>query len=135
MLERYNDQQWLENFANLYRELEPHLKPNESFVRAAVDVKKQVAIDICLLGSSAEYRTIENLFGVSTSTVCKVVHMVCQAIVENLLEKYVSFPTGSNLKHAIHQGYAGIWGFPNCSGAIDGCHIPIKAPENSHDDY
>jgi hypothetical protein len=45
--------------------------------------------------------------------------MVCEAIVENLLEKYVSFPTGSNLKHVI-QGYAGIWGFPNCGGAIDG---------------
>jgi hypothetical protein len=71
------------------------------------------------LGSSSEYRTIENLFGVSASTVCKVVHMVCEAIVENLLEKYVSFPTGSNLKHVI-QGYAGIWGFPNCGGAIDG---------------
>ena len=60
--------------------------------------------------------------------------MVCEAIVENLLEKYVSFSTGSNLKHVI-QGYAGIWGFPNCGGTIDGCHIPIKSPENSLDDY
>ena len=65
---------------NLCRELEPHLKPNECFVRAQVDVKKQVAIAIYLLGSSVEYRTIENLFGVSTSTVCKVVHMVCDAM-------------------------------------------------------
>jgi hypothetical protein len=29
---------------------------------------------------------------------------VCEAIAENLLEKYVSFPTGSNRKHVI-QGY------------------------------
>lgn len=97
-------------------------------------MKKQVAIAIYFLGSSAEYRTIGNLFGVSTSTVCKVVHKVCEAIAENLLEKYVSFPTGNNLKNVI-QGYEGIWGFPNCGGAIDGCHIPIKAPENSHGDY
>jgi hypothetical protein len=48
-----------------------HLKPNKSFVRAQVDVKKQVAIAIYLLEFSAEYRTIENFFGVSTSTVCK----------------------------------------------------------------
>ena len=107
MLETSNDQQWLENFENLCRELEPQLKPNESFVRAQVDVKKQVAIAIYLLESSAEYRTIEKIFGVSTSTVCKVVHMVCDAIVENLLEKYISFPTGSSLKHAI-QDYEGI---------------------------
>jgi hypothetical protein len=77
------------------------LEPNESFVRAQVDVKKQVAIAIYLLGSSAEHRTIENLFGVSTSTVCKVVHMVCDAM-----------------------------GFPNCGGAIGDCYSPIKAPEN-----
>ena len=109
-------------------------KPNESFVRASVDVKKQVAIAIYFLGSSAEYRTIGNLVGVSTSTVCKVVHMVCEATVENLLEKYVSFPTGSNLNH-VSQGNEGIWGFPNCGGEIDDCHIPIKAPENSHCDY
>jgi hypothetical protein len=53
LLETYNDQQWLENFENICRELEPQLKPNESFVRAQVDVKKQAAIAIYLLGSSA----------------------------------------------------------------------------------
>ena len=60
--------------------------------------------------------------------------MVCEAIAQNLLEKYVSFPTCINLKHVI-QGYEGIWGFSNCGGAIDGSHIPIKAPENAHGDY
>ena len=50
-------------FENLCRELEPHLKPNESFVRDPVDVKKQVAISIHFMGSSAEYRTIGILFG------------------------------------------------------------------------
>jgi hypothetical protein len=121
-------------FDNCCIELESHLKPNESFVRAPVEVKKQVDIPIYFLGSSAEYRTIGNFFGVSTSTVCKVVHMVCETIAENRLEKCVSFPTGINFKHVI-QGYEGIWGFPNCGGAIDGSHIPIKAPENSHGDY
>jgi hypothetical protein len=57
VLETYNDQQWLDNFRmgrrtfdNCCIELEPHLKPNESFVRAPVEVKKQVAIAIYLFG-------------------------------------------------------------------------------------
>ena len=59
---------------------------------------------------------------------------MCEAIAKNLLEKYVSFQTGNSLKNVI-QGYEGVWGFPKCGGAIDGCHIPIKAPENSHGGY
>jgi hypothetical protein len=51
---------------------------------------------------------------------------VCEAIAKNLLEKYVSFQTGNSLKNVI-QGYEGVWRFPKCGGAIDGCHIPIKA--------
>jgi hypothetical protein len=56
VLETYNDQQWLENFENLCRELEPQLKPNESFVRAQVDVKKQVAIAIYFINRSTAVR-------------------------------------------------------------------------------
>ena len=27
------------------------------------------------------------------------------------------------------------WGFPQCSGAVDGSHIPNKAPVSFHADY
>ena len=64
-------------------------------------MNKQVVIAIYFFGSFAEYRRIGNWLGVSTSSVCKVVHMVCEAIAQNLLEKYVSFPTGINLRHVI----------------------------------
>ncbi len=33
------------------------------------------------------------------------------------------------------KGYQETWGFPNCGGAIDGTHIPIIAPVDSHGDY
>ncbi|NYT47601.1 MAG: hypothetical protein H0A75_08645 [Candidatus Methanofishera endochildressiae] len=70
-------------FENLCRELEPHLKPNESFVRDPVDVKKQVAISIHFMGSSAGPQNNWDF----CLAVCKVVHKVCEAIAENLLEK------------------------------------------------
>jgi hypothetical protein len=38
------------------------------------------------------------------------------------------------LKNVV-RGYEESWGFPNCGGAIDGTHIPIIAPSESHGDY
>jgi hypothetical protein len=38
------------------------------------------------------------------------------------------------LKNVV-RGYEESWGFLNCGGAIDGTHIPIIAPSESHGDY
>lgn len=80
------------------------MSPNEKAVREAVDVIKQVAITLCWLASSAEYKTVGNIFGVGKSTVCVCIQNVCEAIVENFLQEYISFPSGENLKNAV-QGY------------------------------
>lgn len=96
-------------------------------VRQPLNVHKQVAITLYGLSSTTEYRTIGNLFGVGKSTVCECVHKVCTTINDNLLQRYVSFPSGEDLKTVI-RGYKERWGFPNCGGAIDGTHVPIIAP-------
>jgi hypothetical protein len=64
-------------------------------------------------------------FGVGKSTVYSIVHKVCKAIYEDLLNVYVKFPTGDELKNVV-RGYEESCGFPNCGGAIDGTHIPTK---------
>ena len=33
------------------------------------------------------------------------------------------------------RGFETAWGFPQCVGAIDGCHIPVQAPALNHTDY
>ena len=50
-----------------------------------------------------------------------------QAIVRVLLHKYIHIPADSALS-AVLGGFARK-GFPQCAGAIDGCHIPIEAPQ------
>ena len=90
VLETFDDDQWIENF-RIKREtfaslcLEASLAPSNHTVRDVVDIQKQVAITLYWLASSAEYRTISNLFGVGKSTVCSIVHKVCEAIYEDLL--------------------------------------------------
>ena len=132
VLETFDDDQWIENFrmkretfASLCRDLETSLAPIDHAVRDIVDVQNQVAITLYWLASSAEYRTIGNLFGVGKSTVSSIVHKVCEAIYEDLLNVYVKFPTGDELKNVV-RGYEESWGFPNCGGAIDGTYLNRK---------
>ena len=85
------------------------------------------------LASTAEYRTIGNLFGVSAAFVCICVKEVCQAI-NKRLPNVINIPQGEDLLQVI-QCYEEKWGFPMCVGAIDGTHIPILARTESHTDY
>lgn len=86
------------------------------------------------LSSTAEYRTITNLCGVSPSFVCVCVGEVFQAIVDNMMSSFIFLPKGNELKEII-KTYKEKWGFPIRAGAIDGTHIPILSPSDNHSDY
>ncbi|XP_017490881.1 PREDICTED: uncharacterized protein LOC108379074 [Rhagoletis zephyria] len=79
-------------------------------MRKAIPLEKRVAIALYALGSSAEYRSIANLFGVGKSTV------------------------GSEKINEYVKGFE-ILGFPQCLGAIDGCHIEIHPSTEDAIDY
>ena len=102
-------------------------------MRPAISVEKRVAITLWYMATNADYRTVGHLFGVSTASVCKIRREVCQAIVRVLLGKYIRIPMDSALS-AVLSGFARK-GFPQCAGAIDGCHIPIEAPQQCPADY
>lgn len=107
---------------------------HSSTVRAAVPVETRMAITLWRLGANVEYRTISHLFGVGISTACVIVHEVCKAIVDVLLKRYIRHPTGPQAMEVV-RGFEQRWGFPQCFGVIDGLHIPIIAPKDSHTDY
>ena len=61
-------------------------------------------------------------------------HDVSEAIVQTLLPIYIQLPQGERLDETI-RGFERIKRFPQVAGVIDGCHIPIIAPEEHHEDY
>lgn len=63
-------------------------------LQETVTVEKRVAIALWRLGTNVEYCTISHLFGVGMSTACNIVHKVCKAIVDSLLDRYISIPQG-----------------------------------------
>ena len=137
----FSDKEWRENF-RLSKEtfmyvvsmVGENVSRKDTKLRKAVSTQKRIAIALYFIGSTAEYRTIANLFGVSTSFVCKCIKDVAKAIVAKLRCHFLSLPKGDELLEIIKL-YKEKWGFPCCAGAIDGTHIPIRAPIENHSDY
>ncbi|CAM4614111.1 unnamed protein product [Lepidochelys olivacea] len=132
VLQVWDDSQWLQNFRmrkgtfmELCDLLSPALRHKNTKMRAALTVEKQVAIALWKLAMPDSYRSVGNQFGVGKSTVGASVMQVANAIKDLLISRVVTL---GNVQ-VIVDGFAAM-GFPNCSGAIDGTHIPILAPEH-----
>uniref|UniRef100_A0A8C3EXX7 DDE Tnp4 domain-containing protein n=1 Tax=Chrysemys picta bellii TaxID=8478 RepID=A0A8C3EXX7_CHRPI len=137
VLQVWDDSQWLRNFRmrkGTYMELcdllSPALKRQNTRMRAALTVEKQVAIALWKLATPDSYRSVGNQFGVGKSTVGAAVIQVARAIKDLLISRVVTL---GNVQ-AIVDGFAAM-GFPNCGGAIDGTHIPILALEHQATEY
>ena len=103
-------------------------------LRLAIQVNHHVAITLWCLATCTEYYAITHLFGVSRSTVCEIVHETVDAIVRVLQREYIRFPVRDQQRNTVRD-FETTLGFPQCVGAIDGCHIPVHAPVLNHTDY
>ena len=127
---------WLSNFRMsqsiflyLCNELRAEISKTDTDMRPAISVKKRVTLTLWFMSTNSDYRTIGHLFGVSTTSVCKIRQEVCRDIVRVLLRKhmYIRIPTDAVLSTVL-SGFVKK-GFPQCGGVINGCHIPIEAPQ------
>ena len=141
VLSTFTSEDWLSNFrmsrstfSYLCEKLSCIVARSDTVMRRAIPVEKRVAMTLWFLATGADYRTIGHLFGVSKSSVCLVTKEVCSSIVSQLLPQFVRFPTGSALTEVV-EGYKNELGFPQCVGAVDGCHIPIVSPQDCPADY
>ena len=59
---------------------------------------------------------------------------VCKAISTELGPSYIKLPSTREKVAELVSGYMKFRGFPQCIGAIDGTHIPIKQPKENYTD-
>lgn len=121
-------------FPNIVSQIEDEIGRQDTSMRKAISPRKRTAITLYYMSSTAEYRTIANLFGVSKSFVCLCIKDVSKAITKKLKKDFFSIPKGEDLSEVMKL-YKEKWGFPSCAGAIDGTHIPIQAPLENRTDY
>ena len=141
VMETFSSHDWIQNFwmsketfLYLCNQLQPRILYKDTALRKAISVERRVAITLWCMATAAEYRTIGHLFGVARCTVCVIVHETINAIVDVLLSTYIRFPCGEALVNAV-KGFKEKWNLPQCVGAIDGSHIPVRPPELNHTDY
>lgn len=95
------------------------LRREDTMFRKAIPLEKRIGIALYALGSSAEYRSIANLFGVGRTTVGEIVLEFCNEVWSKLRKDYLNFYDNLNyskLKETV-DGFSYL-GFPQCCGAI-----------------
>ena len=135
-------EEWRENFRmsqvsmkRLAEELRPYIEGKDTIMRSSVDVLKQVAITLYYLSDEGRMRKTANAFGISRQSVSKIVRKVCNAITVHLGPKYITLPINEEAVQEKVKKFYSAYGFPQCLGAIDGTHIPIKQPRENPTDY
>lgn len=143
------------SFLKLCDKLQSLEKMDTNF-KPSIPLEKRVAIALYCLGSSSEYRTIANLFGVGKATVGEILIEFCEGVWSLLKPKYLNFlPVSQDLITESVTGFQ-LMGFPQCFGAIgewiiifiqlnrsstvftmfiDGCHIEVSPPSEQATDY
>ena len=102
--------------------------------RPTVEIEKQLLITVWYLGNPECIRSVSDRFDVSRSTVLRITTRICNALVNNIAPHFIQWPSGDKLIRTI-EGFNENNGLLRCIGAIDGTHIPIKAPHNHHEHY
>ncbi|XP_053948833.1 uncharacterized protein LOC128857212 [Anastrepha ludens] len=110
------------------------IEKTDSNMRSCIPLHKRVAIALFALGAPVEYSAIARLFGVGRSTVGEIVVQFCSAVCDNLADCINSYPPHPAEVKRIVDGFSQL-GFPQCFGAIDGCHIEIEPNKEDAVDY
>ncbi|KAG9261450.1 protein ALP1-like, partial [Astyanax mexicanus] len=91
----------------------------------------EVLVFLFWLASGASYRVVSRAFSIPKTTVCRIVHRVSEELM-GILSRVICVPATAEEQQEIGQGFERLSQNPalrKARGAIDGCHIRIKAPE------
>ena len=84
------------------------LQKEESIMQKTVCPAKRLAISLYILATTAEYRTIVKLFGISRSSVCIIFDKVMNIIVDRLRDRFIKLHAGIQL-HEVIDGFFKAW--------------------------
>ena len=117
MVERaFTDKEWYDNFRvsketfeYIVSEIENEIARKDTRMRKAIPSRKRVTIALYYLGSTAEYRTIANLFCIFLIICCLCIKDVSKTITRKPKTGFLSVPKGQDLREVMGL-YKDKWG-------------------------
>ncbi|XP_065186091.1 putative nuclease HARBI1 [Sycon ciliatum] len=101
--------------------------------RKPIPVRKQLLVTLWWLGSKSTIREVADKFGLSKSTVWHSVRRVCFAL-QDMAPLLICWPQGQGAERTQAEFHSAQH-IHGVMGAIDGCHIPIAAPNEAPETY
>ena len=139
--DRVIDHWWKENFRVSRGTFEficqlvgPNMERQNTRMREAIPVDKRVAASLWRLATGECYRSCGLMMGLAKPTVISCCHEFVQELC-NFQNEIITFPSARADVIKKVQGFSMKSKVPNVVAAIDGSHIPIKAPLINHEDY
>ena len=103
--------------------------------RECVTTGERLAITLRFLATGDCYPSLQALFRVSVSTICKLIPETCQALVETYTDELLVIPNTERGWKEVADRLAVRWNFHHTIGAVDGKHIRIKKHAKSKTEY
>ncbi|KAG0415861.1 hypothetical protein HPB47_006971 [Ixodes persulcatus] len=106
----------------------PHMEREVTTMHLIFPVEKRVGAALYKLCSSAEDRTITNLFSQGRSTVNENYREFCRVVVSVLEQDWLKMVSAAELPDPIREFQAALELLQRI-GVLDGCHFPISPPK------
>lgn len=103
----------------------PELAIKENGEREPISVQKQFLIALWYFGGNDTINKIADRFGISELSVVSSRNRIIDAILKNLIKKFITWPENPQ---EIEKQFRRRNGFPGILGALDGTRIEVKAP-------
>lgn len=122
-----------ETFEDLLTKFEESYLPQHTGGREPVLPRTSLYVTLCYLGNQDTYRQLSELFGISEAAVHKCVNRGVKFLC-SLGPESIKWPSQEKISEVAEE-FRSMAGFPGVIGAVDGCHIKIKAPDNVQADF
>ena len=109
----------------------PLVQKKDTNLRKATPAAERLMMTMRFLATGDSQVSLSSLFRMGKKSVSRIVSETSTAIIQVLLQDYMSPPETEEQWKNIAQEFGDLWQFPHVVGAIDGKHVVIEAPAKS----